>query len=180
MKKNIIIKYILVISLIFVAPGAYAQFGKRLKDRAKEAAERKADQKVDETINKGADKIDSVITGKKRDKKNKTQTETQKTNTASGNSNSSNNEVSEPSPESIYNEVTIKTNILCPAGKKKIEAMLRDTDGVSSVMIDNTTGKLYLSAEQPEVTAKAIELVRQNGFEADGKKPTKPIPNPCK
>ena len=61
-------KYIIIISLIFLAPAAEAQFGKKLADRAKEAAERKANQKADEALNKGVDKIDSVFTGKKREK----------------------------------------------------------------------------------------------------------------
>ena len=172
-------KYILIISLIFLAPAAQAQFGKKIADRAKEAAERKANQKVDEAINKGADKIDSVVTGKKRDK-NKGKSETETTTTASENNNTSDNNAGDASAESIYKEVIIKTNIRCEGGKKKIETILRDTDGVSSVMIDNDTGKLYLSSENPDVPDKVIELIRQNGFEADGKKPTKTIPDPCK
>ena len=173
-------KYILIISLIFLAPEAQAQLGKRLKDRAKEAAERKADQKVDEAVNKSADKIDSVITGKKRDKKNKPQTETETLPTASDNSGSTDNGAGDNGTESIYKEVTIKTNIRCETGKKKLETLLRDTDGVSSAMIDNDNGNLYLSTENPELVNKVIELIRQNGFTANGKKPTKPISDPCK
>lgn len=172
-------KYILIISLIFLAPAAQAQFGKKLADRAKEAAERKANQKVDEAINKGADKIDSVVTGKKRDKTKKTKTENEPTESTSDNS---------PSPveenggtvETTYKEVIIKTNIRCETGKKKMETILRDTEGVSSVMIDNDNGNLYLSSENSDVRNIVIELIRQNGFEADGKKPSKAISNPCK
>ncbi len=173
-------KYIFIISLIFVAPAAQAQFGKKLADRAKQAAERKANQKVDEAINKGADKIDSVVTGKKRDKTNKTSTEEESTESTSDNSPSDNNNEDGGTVETTYKEVIIKTNIRCETGKKKLEAILRDTDGVSSVMIDSDNGNLYLSSENPDLSNTVIELIRQNGFEADGKKPTKPIPNPCK
>ena len=173
-------KFILIISLIFLAPAAQAQFGKKLADRAKESAERKANQKVDEAVNKSADKIDSVITGKKRDKKNKPTTETESLPTASENSGSSDNGVSENAAESIYKEVTIKTNIRCETGKKKLEMVLRDTEGVSSAMIDNDNGNLYLSIKNPEVVNKVIELIRQNGFTANGQKPTKSISDPCK
>lgn len=170
-------KILLLIAILFSFQTADAQLGKRLKERAKEAAERKANQKADEAINKGAEKIDSVITGKKRDKTGKTKTETE--NPPSTSDNSSNTESSN-NIETSYKEVIVKTNIGCETGKTKLETILRNTDGVSSVMIDNDNGNLYLSSENPEVRNKVIELIRQNGFEADGKKPTKSLPNPCK
>lgn len=174
-------KYILIISLIFLAPAAQAQFGKKLADRAKEAAERKVNQKADEAIDKGMDKVDSVITGKKRDPKSgKTKTEGETAESTSNNSSSSNNEEDNGTVETTYKEVIVKTNIRCETGKKKLEIILRDTDGVSSATIDNDTGNLYVSSDKPDVPAKVIELIRQNGLEADGKKPTKLIPNPCK
>jgi len=168
-------------SLIFFAAETNAQFGKRLKDKAKEAAERKANQKADEAINKGADKIDSVITGKKRESRtDKSNKETSPSETTAGGSADSNSESADATANSSYKEVIIKTNIRCETGKKKLEDILRDTDGVSSVMIDIDTGKLYLSSENPAVPANTIDIIRQQGFEADGKKPTKPIANPCK
>ena len=168
--------FILFVILLSFNP-ANAQLGKKLKEKAREAAERKANQKADEAINKGVEKIDSVITGKKRDKTGKSKTETE--NSPSNSGNSSNTE-SSSKIETSYNEVTLKTNIRCETGKKNMETILRNTDGVSSVMIDSDNGNLYLSSENPEVRNKVIELIRQNGFEADGKKPTKPLPNPCK
>ena len=71
-------------------------------------------------------------------------------------------------------------NIRCETGKKKIETMLRNADGVISAMIDNDNGNLYLSQENSDVRNKVIEIIRQNGFEADTKKPTKSIADPCK
>ena len=170
-------KLLFLIAILFSFQTANAQFGKRLKDKAKEMAERKANQKADEAINKGAEKIDSVITGKKRDKTSNTKTETENTPTTSGNSA---NTESSNNIETSYKEIVLKTNIRCENGKKNLETILRNTDGVSSVMIDNDNGNLYLSSENPDVRNKVIELIRQNGFEADGKKPTKTLPNPCK
>jgi len=95
------------------------------------------------------------------------------------NSTTENNEGS-GNVENTFKEVIIKTNIRCEKGKKKIETMLRNTDGVISAMIDNDNGNLYLSQENSDVRNKVIEIVRQNGFEADTKKPTKSIPDPCK
>ena len=173
-------KYILLLIIISFASASNAQFGRRVMNKAKEAAERKANQKTDEVINKGVDKVDSVITGKKRDpKSDKSGTEKETTESTSGNSTSNNNEASDVN-EIIFKEVILKTNIRCETGKKKLETVLRNADGVISVMIDYDNGNLYLSQENADVRNKVIELIRQNGFEADGKNPTKSIPNPCK
>ncbi len=172
-------KYILLLLLLLSGPMLHAQFGKRLKEKAKETAERKANQKVDEALNKSADKIDSVITGKKRDTKS-TKQRNEETASTNENNGAANTDAGDPSKSSTYDETIIKTNIRCETGKKKMELILRDTDGVSSAFIDNDTGKLYLSSANAKVHDKVVELVRQNGFEADAKKPTKVIANPCK
>lgn len=173
-------KLFLLISIFFSFQTANAQLGKRLKEKAKQTAERKADQKTDEVINKGVDKIDSIITGKKREPKtDKPNTEKEVIESTPDSSTSDKNEGSD-NIENTFNEVVIKTNIRCETGKKKIETMLRNTDGVISAMIDNDNGNLYLSQENSDVRNKVTEIVRQNGFEADTKKPTKSIPDPCK
>jgi len=173
-------KLLFILTLLFSLQTADAQLGRRLKDKVKQTAERKADQKTDEVINKGADKIDSIITGKKRDpKSDKSNTEKEVIESTPDNSTTENNEGS-GNVENTFKEVIIKTNIRCETGKKKIETMLRNTDGVISAMIDNDNGNLYLSQENSDVRNKVIEIVRQNGFEADTKKPTKSIPDPCK
>jgi copper chaperone CopZ len=174
--KNKHMKVLILFVILLSCNMANAQLGKKLKDKAKEVVERKANQKADEAINKGVEKIDSVITGKKRDGKSGKQKTGTGQSVTSGNSNGSPDE----SAISIDKEVTIKTNIRCEAGKDKIETILRNTDGVSSAIIDYDTGKLYLSSETSDIPNKVIELIRQNGFEADGKKPTKSLPNPCK
>ncbi|MEO5948599.1 MAG: hypothetical protein ABIP79_17420 [Chitinophagaceae bacterium] len=172
-------KTILIVCLAVFCTSANAQFGKRLKEKAKEATERKANQKVDEAINKGVDKIDSVISGKKREtKSDKTAPETE--TTESKNENSSSGNEGNGTIENNYKEVVVKTNIRCETGKKKLESILRNADGVISAMIDSDNGNLYLSSENPDVRNKVIDLIRQNGFEADGMKPTKSIPDPCK
>ena len=182
-------KYILLISLIFLAPAAQAQFGKKLADRAKEAAERKANQKADEALNKGVDKIDSVITGKKRDGKQKekdTVTTTSPTEENNTGNTTEPEEASSPqqSGEGVADEngeFIIKTNIKCAAGKTHIETLIRETDGVNSVTINAATGKLYLTAgSSSTVYSTAIEIINANGFEADGKKPANTKNKTCK
>lgn len=173
-------KYLFLIVIVLFTASANGQFGKKILDKAKEKASQKANQKTNETIDKGVEKVDSVLTGKKRDKTNNTKKGTETTEPTSDNSGSSNNNTGNGAIETSYKEVIVKTNIRCEAGKKNLETILRNTDGVSSVMIDNDNGNLYLSSENPDVRNKVIELIRQNGFEADGKKPTKSLPNPCK
>ena len=173
-------KTILIICFSIFCTSANAQLGNRLKEKAKEAAERKANQKVDEALNKGVNKIDSIITGKKREPNSgKSETEKETTESTSDNT-SSNNDEAVGAIENTFKEVIVKTNIRCETGKKKLETILRNADGVISAMIDTDNGNLYLSSENPDILNKVIELIRQNGFEADGKKPTNPIPNPCK
>jgi hypothetical protein len=69
-------KFILFIACILILGESQAQFGKDILKRTKESAKRKAsnkvDQKIDQTIDKGIEKTDSIITGKKGDKKNNT------------------------------------------------------------------------------------------------------------
>jgi len=196
-------KYILIFCLTIFCTTANAQFGKEVKEalaRAKENARQKANSKVDQKVDQGLDSALSVpekLLKNKKGKKSKTETDQndtkssdtgeQSNNTAekntpestSDNSSSNNNEAGGVN-EITFKEVIVKTNIRCETGKKKLETILRNTDGVISVLIDNDNGNLYLSSENPDVRNKAIELIRQNGFEADGKNPTKPIPNPCK
>ena len=78
-------------------------------------------------------------------------------------------------------EFIIKTNIKCVAGKTQLENLLREMDGVNSASIDAATGKLYLSANgNTAVYNTTVEIIRANGFEADGKKSTSGKNNSCK
>lgn len=170
-------KYIFIFTLFFLSVSAHAQIGQKLKERIKQAVEQKANQRADETIGKGVETADSILLGKKKifNKKNKKKNKEGEQGTDNTGSFTAINTV-----ESNYKEVIIATNIRCQAGKEKIETLLRKTDGVSSVMIDTDNGKLYLSSSNADDSAKIIELIRKNGFEADGKKPTKTIADPCK
>ena len=135
-------KLLFILTLLFSLQTADAQLGRRLKDKVKQTAERKADQKTDEVINKGADKIDSIITGKKRDpKSDKSNTEKEVIESTPDNSTTENNEGS-GNVENTFKEVIIKTNIRCEKGKKKIETMLGNTDGANSGTSGNDNGNL--------------------------------------
>lgn len=176
-------KYLFIIACCFFLQQANAQFGKDLLNKAKESAKRKAEQKVDQkidaTVGAGVDKADSVLTGKKKkkDKKNTKNTADQSEIDTNNNPVGSN----EPTGGKINEngELIIKTNIKCAAGKTQIENLLRDTDGVNSVSIDTDSGKLYLSSADSNIYNIVTELIRKNGFEADGKKSTNPKGNPC-
>ncbi len=178
--KIFFMKYLIIICLTIFCTSVNAQFGKKILNKAKESAERKADQKTDEAINKGVDKIDSVITGKKRERKPGKSRNENETNESTSENNSTNNNEAVENIEPTFKEIIVKTNIRCETGKKKLETILRNADGVISAMIDNDNGNLYLSSENEDVPDKVIELIRQNGFEANGKKPSNPIVNPCK
>jgi len=169
-------KYILLLSLLLSGQLLQAQFGKKVLNKAKETAERKTEQKTDDAINKGVDKVEEAVTGKKKTKETGA---TGNEGANSGSTGSSSNDVT-AGAANADGEFIIKTNITCATGKTKMETLLRDADGVNSVSIDSGTGKLYLAAAgNNEIYNNAIELIRANGFTADGKKPTKQIPT-CK
>ena len=75
----------------------------------------------------------------------------------------------------------IQTNIKCTTGKTKVIAALKEMDGVSSVKIDITTGKLtivYSSDGTPY--NEILNTINENGFDAGGQKSTRSNSNPCK
>lgn len=165
-------KTILILFFIAFCTSANAQFGKKILNKAKETAERKAEQKTDEAVNKGVDKVEEAFTGKKKTKDKETGATSE--NTVSPGSSSNNAGTGVPKNDG---EFIIKTTITCAAGKTQMEILLRDMDGVNSASIDSGTGKLFLAAGgNNEVYNTAIELIRSNGYTADGKKPTKQVP----
>ena len=152
---------------------ATAQLGgwiKQKKEEAKQKVNTKIDQKTSEGIDKAVNAPETAVKKKAEKKKNKKGSAATQTNTE------------EAKNETVVStdELIIATNITCAAGKLQIENLLRDTDGVNSASIDSSSGKLYLSAGgNKEVYEAVIELIRKNGFSADGKKPTVKA-NACK
>ncbi|MGF2413290.1 hypothetical protein [Ferruginibacter sp.] len=143
---------------------------KQKKEEAKQKANAKIDQKASEGIDKAVNAPETAVKKKAKKKKNKKATATEQENTEQAQS--------ETPPNT--GEFIIATNIVCAAGKSQMEALLRDTDGVNSASIDSGSGKIYLSAGgNKEVYEAVIEIIRKNGFTADGKKPTVKA-NTCK
>ena len=142
-------------------------------NKAKEKVEQKAEQKTEEALNKGVEKVEEAVTGKKNTKEKDT-TGSQTPNTDNTGSGGSDSKTVVAGVANDDGEFIIKTTITCATGKTKMEALLREEDEVNSASIDSGTGKLYLSAGgKQEVYTNVIELIRANGFTADGKKPTK-------
>ena len=97
-------------------------------------------------------------------------------------------QIEKKDPITAENEITndashpvIKTSIRCEAGKVKVTKALKELDGVFEVKIDIKTGilKLHFSSDGTPFE-DIIETILNAGFDADGKKTTKPSANPCK
>lgn len=185
MKK--ILPALATLVFLFFSAGAEAQLLKDMlnkkKQEAKEKAANKIDQKTSEGIDAAVNAPEKIIKKKIEAKKNKKeQSASQAGQNMDDNSGSpaSSNEFTNGKPND-KGEFIIKTNIKCSAGKKSIENLLRDTEGVNSVSIDVGTGKLYLSAGGDNtIYNSVIDTIRANGFEADGQKPKNAKTNPCK
>ena len=77
----------------------------------------------------------------------------------------------ETPPEKVEEEspvTTVKTNINCAAGKKKIENILARQDGVRSAIVDIKTGDLKLVYSTDGTSySDIIKLINEEGFDAD-------------
>ena len=175
MKK--ILPALATLVFLFFSAGAEAQLLKDMlnkkKQEAKEKAANKIDQKTSEGIDAAVNAPEKIIKKKIEAKKNKKeQSASQAGQNMDDNSGSpaSLNEFTNGKPND-KGEFIIKTNIKCSAGKKSIENLLRDTEGVNSVSIDAGTGKLFLSAGgNNTIYNSVIETIRANGFAAGGQK----------
>lgn len=153
-------KTILLIATLLLLQTTHAQRWKekltQVKESARQKAEQRADQKIETGIDQGIDKADSVVSGKKKifEKKQK---------------NNGNVIVNEKG------EMVIETNIACEEGKALIEEILLAEDAIETVSIDIETGKVCVAGSSPpdgKLYYKSVELIRKNGFIANGQKPT--------
>ena len=161
---------ILFFSVTNNAEAQVKEWLKAKKEETKQKANAKIDQKASEGIDKAVNAPETAVKKKAEKKKNKKTAAVEQQNTE---------QVQSETPVNT-DEFIITTNITCPVGKSQMEALLRDTDGVNSASIDSGSGKLYLSAGgNKEVYEAVVELIRKNGFTADGKKPTVKA-NACK
>ena len=175
MKK--ILPALAILVFLFFSAGAKAQLFKDMLNKKKQEAKEKAanmiDQKTSEGIDAAINAPEKIIKKKIEAKKNKKeQSASQAGQNMDDNLSSpaSSNEFTKGKPND-KGEFIIKTNIKCSAGKKSIENLLRDTEGVNSVSIDAGTGKLFLSAGgNNTIYNSIIETIRANGFAAGGQK----------
>jgi hypothetical protein len=178
---------LLIILLIFsYSLSAQAQGWKdklnQVKQHTQEKFNQKINEKTDKAIDKSADKLEDVITGKKKEKSSTSN------NTDSPNSN--NTEIENSESESAnnsnvqaistsINEWNIQTDIKCIKGKDLVQKKLDDLDIFSSIVIDESSGKIYItpSGNQSDSKKIAIDTINGLGFTAEGKKSSKK--NPC-
>jgi hypothetical protein len=162
----------------------------QVKQHTQEKFNQKINEKTDKAIDKSADKLEDVITGKKKDK-NSTTSSTDKSNSSNNDSpNSNNTEVENSESETANNsneeatatsivEWSIQTDIKCTKGKDLVQKKLDDLDIFSSIVIDESSGKIYItpSGNQSDSKKIAIDTINGLGFTAEGKKSSKK--NPC-
>lgn len=154
-------KHILAFVLLFTGVATNAQFD-GLLNRTKDAAQRKVAQKVNEKINEGVDKgaeaIEDLATGKKNRKSNREK------------QNSGRREVpDEPAAGAAFEsrELVFQTSITTVAAKEKMENILREADGVSSVSVDSDTGVVYVTPSSgKDITGIIQDTIKKYGFSA--------------
>ena len=159
---------------------------KTKKDEAKTKVNTKVDQKSSAGIDNALNKPEEMIKKKKeknKDKKAKDKDVT-KTETASNDKQNDNKEVV-TTAESMSGEgaqTVIQTNILCQAGKTKIENMLKKQEGIFEVKANIKNGEVGIRYSSDATSySELLKLINQQGFEADGNKPSAGAPgNPCK
>ena len=156
-----------------------------LKEKAKKKLEDKTSQGIDSAVNKPERVIDTKI--KKKGNKSKIKIETEGGDENSGTSGSekvsdNNNGGSDNSMSGEGVQTVIQTNILCDAGKSKVEKALKKQDGVFEVKVNIKNGELAIRYSSDGTSySELLKLINQQGFEADGGKPAAGAPaNPCK
>jgi len=153
-------KTILLITALLFLQTTQAQRWKeklnQVKETARQKAEQRADQKVETGIDQGIEKADSVVSGKKKIFGKKSKNDGKVIVNEKG-------------------EMVIETNIDCEAGKSLVEETLLGEDAIETVSIDIETGKVCLACSSPpdgKLYYKSVEMIRKNGFTANGQKPT--------
>ena len=154
-----------------------------LKEKAKKKLEDKTSQGIDSAVNKPERVIDKKIKKKGNKKKTKTEggdenAENSGSEKVSGNNNAdAGNSMSGEGVQTV-----IQTNILCDAGKNKVEKALKKQDGVFEVKVNIKNGELAIRYSSDGTSySKLLKLINQQGFEADGGKPAAGASaNPCK
>jgi len=180
-------KIIIITALSLMCFTAHAQFGKDLLNKVKETTKRKVDSKIDQKTNEGVDKVVNAPEDAVKNKKNKkngksiddaiVETGTPNATPVPSSDATTNNSMNGEGAQAV-----IQTNILCEAGKKKVEAILKKQDGVFEVKMNIKNGELAIrySSDGTSYTT-LLQLINEQGFEADGSKPAAGAgSDPCK
>lgn len=170
-------KIISVFILLFAFSNNYnAQFSNWLKQKKEELNQKindKINEKSSEAINKAVEMPEKVIQkkiDKKKLKSNKNfkQDSSEETSESSQNDNNQPIEVENEAP-SENGETVFQTNIKCAKGKNEMMKILKKKKGVSHGAINIQNGELKLEYNSDGTPyTKIIELINENGFDADG------------
>lgn len=159
---------------------------KTKKDEAKTKVNNKVDQKSSAGIDNALNKPEELI--KKKKEKNK---EKKSKNKEEGSSAKAENDppskitaadATSTNMDGEGAQTVIQTNINCEAGKKRIEAALKKNSSVLESKVNIKNGELSVRYDSNGIGySKLLQLVNDQGFEADGNKPIAGTPaNPCK
>lgn len=154
----------------------------QVTESVKRKAENKLDEKINHTVDSGIDKVDDALSKNKTPRTDKKQ----KTNSRNEESSVSNNEnrmkENYSDTQTLSTETTISTNIKCIKGAELVEELIRGKNGVLSVSVDSSKGNIFLSydnSENKNLLPEILNLVRDQGFSANGKPATSKT-NLCK
>ena len=159
---------------------------KNKKDEAKTKVNTKVDQETSAGIDNALNKPEEMIKKKKeKNKEKKSKGKEVVTNETAADEKSSGTRTQVANDNSMDGEgvqTVIQTNILCQAGRSKIENMLKKQGGIFDIKANITNGEVAVRYNSDETSySKILNLINQQGFEADGNKPAAGAPgNPCK
>lgn len=95
--------------------------------------------------------------------------------------NPENNPCKESITEDNVASINLQTNINCAVGKRKVESLLKEQNGVIGAIADIVNGQLIIQYNKANINTEAINrIISGAGFDADRKKSTNPANNPCK
>lgn len=190
--KKILIALSLCIFLLLSADSnaqTFKELIEKKRQEMKDKANAKLDQKTSQGIDDAVNSPERIIKKKKeKNKDNKTKikevvtTETPATGKTKEIKETTTEVTSDNSMNGEGAQTVIQTNINCEVGKKKIEVAMKKIEGILEVKTNIKNGELSIRYNNNSAGyTKLLQLINEQGFEADGNKPTTGAPNnPCK
>lgn len=154
------------------------------KAEAKAKIQAKLDQKTSNAMDSVIGKPEKIIKNKKN-KKAKTNTSNSEVKTVTTGGKNATETIADAENVTMNGDglqTVIQTNILCDAGKKKVETILKKQDGIKEVKTNIKNGEIAIrySSDGTSYTT-LLQLINEQGFIADGNKPLAGAQaNPCK